>query len=53
MCLQIGLNEYLAWLKESPTGVRSLADIIEFNDENHTLEKPEGFEGQSRRVNSA
>ena len=51
MYVQIGLNDYLAWLKESPTGVRSLADIIEFNDEHPTLEKPEGYEGQSRRVN--
>ncbi|KJA23796.1 hypothetical protein HYPSUDRAFT_66167 [Hypholoma sublateritium FD-334 SS-4] len=49
---KIGLNEYLAWLKESPTGVRSLADIIKFNDENPALEKPEGFEGQSRLISA-
>lgn len=46
----MGINAYLAWLKESPTGVRSLADIIKFNDDNPELEKPEGYEGQGRWV---
>ena len=42
------LNAYLAKLKESPTGVRTLADVIKFNNDNPLLEKPEGFEGQGR-----
>ncbi|KAF9484228.1 amidase signature enzyme [Pholiota conissans] len=47
---KIGLNAYLAALKESPTGVRSVADIIKFNDDNPALEKPEGCEGQGRLI---
>jgi hypothetical protein len=34
-------------LVENPSGVRSLADLIKFDDENPTLEKPAGFEDQS------
>ncbi|KAF9484242.1 amidase signature enzyme [Pholiota conissans] len=49
---KIDLNAYLAVLKESPTGVRSLADIIKFNDENRNLEQPAGFEGQSRLLSA-
>ena len=45
---QVDLNAYLAKLKESPTGVRTLADVIKFNNDNPLLEKPEGFEGQGR-----
>jgi hypothetical protein len=28
---QIGFNEYLSTLLQPPTGVRTLADVIEFN----------------------
>lgn len=45
---QVDLNTYLAGLKESPTGVRSLSDVIKFNDDHPELEKPDGYEGQSR-----
>ncbi|KAF5384399.1 hypothetical protein D9615_003112 [Tricholomella constricta] len=47
-----GLNKYLASLISNPSGVRSLADVIKFNDDNPTLEKPEGFDDQSIFITS-
>jgi amidase len=47
---QVQLNQYLEGLIENPSGVRSLADLIKFNDDNPTLEKPEGYEDQSECV---
>lgn len=35
---------------ENPSGVRSLADLIAFNDNNKELEEPEGYEDQGRFV---
>ncbi|KAJ7432102.1 amidase signature enzyme [Mycena galericulata] len=49
---KVELNAYLQALLKNPSGVRSLADVIRFNDENPTLEKPEGFEDQSRWIPS-
>ncbi|KAJ7718054.1 amidase signature enzyme [Mycena metata] len=47
---KVQLNQYLEGLIENPSGVRSLADLIKFNDDNLTLEKPEGYEDQSEFV---
>ncbi|KAJ6522781.1 amidase signature enzyme [Mycena vulgaris] len=47
---KVQLNQYLEGLIENPSGVRSLADLIKFNDDNPTLEKPEGYEDQAEFV---
>ncbi|KAJ6469167.1 amidase signature enzyme [Mycena vitilis] len=47
---KVGLNEYLEALLENPTGVRSLADLIEFDDNNPTLEEPANFTDQSEFI---
>lgn len=44
---KIQLNAYYAALKSNPSGVRSLADLIKFNDANPALEEPPRFEDQS------
>jgi amidase len=44
---KIELNAYFSTLKANPSGVRSLADLIRFNDANPTLEKPNNFTSQS------
>ena len=44
---QVQINEHYAELLENPSGVRSLADLIAFNDANSALEKPKGFQDQS------
>jgi amidase len=44
------VNEYFEGLLENPSGVRSLADLIKFNDDNPALEKPAGYEDQSTYV---
>ncbi|KAJ7844914.1 amidase signature enzyme [Mycena olivaceomarginata] len=49
---KVQLNQYLKALVENPSGVRSLADLIKFDDENPTLEKPAGFEDQSGFIQS-
>ncbi|KAJ3835838.1 amidase signature enzyme [Lentinula raphanica] len=49
---KIELNEYLAALKEVPTGVRTLADVIRFNEDHPDLELPEGYSDQSELVRS-
>ncbi|KAJ7720973.1 amidase signature enzyme [Mycena maculata] len=45
--LKVQLNEYFQALQENPSGVRSLTDLIKFNEDNPALEKPTGFEDQS------
>ncbi|KII91546.1 hypothetical protein PLICRDRAFT_135820 [Plicaturopsis crispa FD-325 SS-3] len=49
---KIQLNAYYAALIQNPTGVRSLADLIEFNDANKAEEEPAGFEDQSILIES-
>lgn len=44
---QIQLTAYYQALLENPSGVRSLADLIKFNDANPDLEEPSRFEDQS------
>ncbi|KAF9546248.1 amidase signature enzyme [Agrocybe pediades] len=43
---KVGINAYFQSLVENPSGVRSLADLIAFNDAHPDLEKPVGFEAQ-------
>ncbi|KZS98754.1 amidase signature enzyme [Sistotremastrum niveocremeum HHB9708] len=43
-----GVNRYLSELVEVPTGVRTLADVLAFNDAHPELEKPPGYHDQSR-----
>jgi len=50
--LQQELNKYFAGLISNPSGVRTLADLIKFNDANPTLEEPQGFSDQSTFVSS-
>ncbi|KAF8212983.1 amidase signature domain-containing protein [Mycena galopus ATCC 62051] len=38
---KVFLNQYFEALLENPSGVRSLADLIKFNNENRELETPE------------
>jgi len=47
---KVQLNRYLEALVDNPSGVRSLADLIKFNDDNPTLEKPEGHTNQSSLI---
>ncbi|EIN14649.1 amidase signature enzyme [Punctularia strigosozonata HHB-11173 SS5] len=47
---KIELNRYYEGLLENPSGVRSLADLIAFNDANPELEEPEGFTSQSTLI---
>ena len=44
------MNAYFAALIENPTGVRTLADLIKFNDDNPELEEPTNFTDQSQYV---
>ncbi|KAF8878104.1 amidase signature enzyme [Infundibulicybe gibba] len=50
--LKVQLNDWYRSLLENPSGVRSLADLIKFNDDNPTLEEPVGFEDQSQFITS-
>ncbi|KAF5372557.1 hypothetical protein D9758_005186 [Tetrapyrgos nigripes] len=43
---KIELNEYLAALKSVPTGVRTLTELIKFNNEHKELEMPESYDQQ-------
>ncbi|KAF9027405.1 amidase signature enzyme [Hymenopellis radicata] len=43
---KVELNRYYASLIENPSGVRSLADLIAFNDANPELEEPVNFTSQ-------
>ncbi|KAE9396846.1 amidase signature enzyme [Gymnopus androsaceus JB14] len=49
---KIDVNRYLSELKENPSGVRTVADIIRFNDEHPDLERPKGYEDQSVLIES-
>ncbi|KAF8878101.1 amidase signature enzyme [Infundibulicybe gibba] len=49
---KIQINDWFQSLLENPSGVRSLADLIKFNDDNPTLEEPTGFEDQSGLIES-
>ncbi|KAJ7348138.1 amidase signature enzyme [Mycena albidolilacea] len=49
---KVYLNQYFESLLENPSGVRSLADLIKFNDKNPELETPEGYEDQSGLIAS-
>ncbi|KAG6809047.1 hypothetical protein H0H92_001811, partial [Tricholoma furcatifolium] len=48
----IELNDYLSKLVSNPSGVRSLTDVIAFNDKHPDLEKPKGFEDQTILIRS-
>ena len=50
LAIQVQLNEYYEALIENPSGVRSLADLIAFNDANPELEEPTNFTDQSEFV---
>jgi amidase len=43
---QVEVNKWFSGLLENPSGVRSLADLIKFNDDNKELEEPEGYAEQ-------
>ena len=45
--LQIQLNAWYEGLLSNPSGVRSLAELIAFDDANPTLEEPTGYTSQS------
>ncbi|KAK7683068.1 hypothetical protein QCA50_013740 [Cerrena zonata] len=45
--LKMQLEAYFEDLVENPSGVRSIADLVAFNDAHPDLEKPSGFEDQS------
>ncbi|KAJ7215193.1 amidase signature domain-containing protein [Mycena rebaudengoi] len=45
--LKVQLNQYFEALIENPSGVRSLGDLIKFNDAHAELEEPAGYENQS------
>ncbi|KAF8901910.1 amidase signature enzyme [Gymnopilus junonius] len=49
---KIQINAYFESLLENPSGVRSLADLIAFNDAHPELEEPEGFADQTRLIES-
>ncbi|KAH9477867.1 Putative amidase [Psilocybe cubensis] len=44
---KIQMNAYFEALIENPSGVRSVADLIAFNNAHPELEKPPGYESQS------
>lgn len=45
--LQIQINAWLEGLISIPSGVRSLADLIAFDNANPSLEEPVNFTSQS------
>ncbi|KAL0581674.1 hypothetical protein V5O48_000377 [Marasmius crinis-equi] len=49
---KVELNAYYEALLENPSGVRSLADLIAFNDANPELEEPVNFTDQSELIES-
>ncbi|KAJ7091007.1 amidase signature enzyme [Mycena epipterygia] len=49
---KVQLNAYFEALLKNPSGVRSLADLIKFNDVYPDLEEPAGFEDQSGLIGS-
>ena len=44
--LKVGLNAYLKSLKSIPTGVNTMAKLIEYNEASD-LESPKGYEDQT------
>ncbi|KAG9226805.1 hypothetical protein CCMSSC00406_0009723 [Pleurotus cornucopiae] len=49
---KVQLNDWYESLKKNPSGVRSLADLIKFNDDHPELEEPPQLEDQSELINS-
>ncbi|KAJ7720972.1 amidase signature enzyme [Mycena maculata] len=49
---KIQVNAYFQALLENPSGVRSLAELIQFDNDNPTLEEPAGFQSQSQFIAS-
>ncbi|KAG6847917.1 hypothetical protein H0H93_004893 [Arthromyces matolae] len=49
---KVQLNNYFSSLISNPTGVRSLADLIQFNIEHPALERPPNFTDQSILIES-
>ncbi|KAF8148427.1 amidase signature enzyme [Crassisporium funariophilum] len=49
---KVQLDQYYAALRKNPSGVRSLADLITFNDAHANLEEPSGFEDQGILIES-
>lgn len=47
LLLKVQLNQWFESLVDNPSGVRSLAGLIKFNDDNPNLEKPPQLEDQS------
>lgn len=47
MIFQVQLDQWFEALLENPSGVRSLADLIAFNNNNADLEEPPQFADQS------
>ena len=43
MILQTGINQYLAGLEAVPSGVRTLKDLIAFNEQHGNEELPPGW----------
>ncbi|KAF5378228.1 hypothetical protein D9757_009132 [Collybiopsis confluens] len=52
MDFKLQINEYFASLKDVPTGVRSLADLIQFNIDNAAVELPQYYDDQSILIES-
>ncbi|KAJ7120177.1 amidase signature enzyme [Mycena epipterygia] len=49
---KVQLNDYFQGLIKNPSGVRNLADLIKFGDDNPELEKPAGYEDQSEFIDA-
>ncbi|KAF9447278.1 amidase signature enzyme [Macrolepiota fuliginosa MF-IS2] len=49
---KVQLNQWFESLLSNPSGVRSLADLIKFDDDNPDLEEPANFEDQSELIAS-
>ncbi|KAJ8700654.1 hypothetical protein PTI98_003663 [Pleurotus ostreatus] len=49
---KVQLNDWYEALKKNPSGVRSLADLIKFNDDHPELEEPPQLEDQSELISS-
>ncbi|KAF9264070.1 amidase signature enzyme [Marasmius fiardii PR-910] len=47
---KVQLNEYFQDLRKNPSGVRSLADLIAFDNANPNLEEPVNFTSQSELI---
>ncbi|KAF9463205.1 amidase signature enzyme [Collybia nuda] len=49
---KLELNTWFHNLKENPSGVQTLADLIQFNNDHAAEERPSGFEDQSVLITS-